>query len=340
MTKSFSVLILMVLYLLAWLAPFLSPYSPRRQFRNHVLAAPSTITFVDQQGAFSWRPHVVDRVRDPMTGKHRPSGTLTPIRFLVSGSSYRWMGVSLQTRLFGTANEDVPISLLGSDALGRDLLSRILAGARFSLTIGIVGILAAGLVGVVVGGAAGYVAGWLDVVVMRVADLFLSLPGFFLVLGLRAVFPLQQSAANMYWTIVLIFTLVGWASVTRVIRGQVLSLKTRDHVLAARAAGASDFRILRVHILPFTFNYLLVQATVWVPAFMLGEVTLSFLGIGVQEPDPSWGNLLVGAASVPALARAPWLLWPAAFVFIAIFSFNRAADQIRLKKGAEIQAWW
>jgi peptide/nickel transport system permease protein len=223
--------------------------------------------------------------------------------------------------------------------LGRDLFSRILFGAQFSLSVGVFSILFASFLGVIFGAWAGYRAGWADRLIMRVCDLFLSLPGLFLVLGLRAVFPLQMSGRESFWMIVMIFTVIGWSTVTRIIRGQVLTLKTRQYVLAAQAAGASPWRVLFRHILPFTTNYLLVQCAVFVPMFIMGEVTLSFLGVGVQEPDVSWGNLLAAGASIQAMSDHPWLLSPVLFILLTAFLFNLAGDELRVL-GKQRARWW
>ena len=185
------------------------------------------------------------------------------------------------------------------------------------------------ILGTLLGLVAGYSSGWVDTLIMRGADLFLALPAFFLILGLRALFPLQLSGGEIYWIVVLIFGLTGWAWITRVIRGQVLTLKEREYVLAARAMGATPMRILGRHILPFTLNPLLVQCTIFIPTFMLAEVTLSFLGVGVQEPDSSWGNLLTAGTSVQAITQFPWLLAPAAFIFLAVLSFNGIAEKLK-----------
>lgn len=321
MTKlpaALSALILIAISALALAAPVVAPYSARDQFREHGYAPPQALYF-----------------RDPGTGRfERPffygaNGQKVRLRLLVSGTPYQVLGIGLQTRLFGTRASDPPFFLLGSDSLGRDVFSRTLHGARFTLTISVLGIACTLLFGVGFGLLAGYAGGWIDSATMRMADLLLSLPGLFLVLGLRAVFPLELSVANLYLLMTAIFTLAAWGGVARVIRGQALSLKSRDHVQAARTLGASHGRILLVHILPFTTNYLIVQMTILVPAFILGEITLSFLGVGIQEPNVSWGTLLNAAASISTFTLYPWLLWPAAFIFLTVLAFNLLGDSIK-----------
>ena len=336
---SFSVLVL--LYGLAVGASFLSPYSHKEQFREFFYSPPTVIHFRDAKGQWHLRPFIYDYEVQEDSPRYRRTKRRLPLYFLVDGTPYEWMGMTLRTHLFGLREPGKNIFLLGSDSLGRDLYSRILHGAKFSLTIGLVGILFASLLGVFLGALGGYFSGWLDTLVMRCADLFLSLPGLFLILGIRAVFPLQMDSSNLFWVMILAFALVGWASIARVIRGQVLSLKTQQYVLAARASGASHWRILTRHILPFTSSYLLVQSTVLIPAFIIGEITLSFLGVGVQEPSASWGSLLRDAASLRVFSQSPWLLAPVAFIFATVLAFNLVGGDLGRKKARpESQIHW
>ena len=289
---------------------------------------PTAIHFRDTQDGWHLRPFIYDYEMEASSPRYHQTDRRLPLYFFLEGTPYRWMGMTWRIHLFGLKDPSKRIFLLGSDALGRDVFSRVLYGSQFSLSIGLVGIVLTGALGLLLGSIAGYFSGWIDTVVMRMVDLFLSIPALFLILGIRALFPLRLSTQDTFWVIVLIFTLMGGASVTRVIRGQVLSLKTREFVLAARAAGASHSRILARHILPFTSNYLLVQSTVFIPAYILGEITLSFLGVGVQEPDASWGNLLTAATSVWVITDFPWLLSPAVFIFLAVFTFNWMGDHL------------
>lgn len=325
-TRMAALLILATLYSLAAGAPFFSPYSPKQQFREHFHSPPQSIVFADGAGNWRLRPHVRSLERIDGRPTYRAGDQVYPMRFFVKGWPYTILGQTFETHLFGFDPGSPPFFLLGSDNLGRDLFSRILFGARFSLTVGLAAITLTIALGVTAGAVAGYFTGWSDSILMRLADLLLALPSLFLVLGIRAVFPRDLSLWELYWLIVLVFTLLGWATVARVVRGQVLSLKTREHVEAARALGASEWRILTRHILPFTRSYLKVQATLLVPTFILGEITLSFLGVGVQEPDASWGNLLSAANTVGTLSR-PWLLSPAAFLLITVLAFKLLSDE-------------
>ena len=328
-----------LLYATMICAPFIAPYSHKQQFRDHFYMSPTEVHFRDHEGTLSWRPFIYDYQKGDTVGTYQLQKRKLPVRFLVQGAPYQWFGFTFRTHLFGLDEVSKQIFLLGSDALGRDLLSRILFGAQFSLSVGVISILFASFLGVLFGAWAGYWAGWPHRFIMRLCDLFLSLPALFLVLGIRAVFPQQMSGQGAFWMIVLIFTLIGWSTVTRIIRGQVLSLKTRQYVLAAEAAGSTHLTILARHILPFTANYLLVQCAVFIPMFIMGEITLSFLGVGVQEPDVSWGSLLAAGASIQTISDHPWLLSPFLCILLTTVLFNLAADELRVL-GKQPVRWW
>ena len=321
-----ALFLLLALYLAAWLAPVVVPHSHRHQFRDFSFAPPSRIVF--QSGTGAWTPAFHAMQRLDLKPTYGQTGELVPIRFLVESEAYTWMGMEFRTRLFGSGDETQPLFLLGTDELGRDIFSRILFGSRYSLSVGLAAIFLTLILGVLMGSLSGYFKGWTDRIVMRLSDLFLSLPGLFLILGLRAVFPDLSGRVSLYLLIVFTFTLLGWASVARVVRGQVLALKEREHVLYAVSCGASHARVLLRHILPFTRNFLLVQGSVLLPSYIIGEVTLTFLGLGVQEPDVSWGNLLHDAASLRALGF-PWLLTPVLAALLAVLAFNYLADELK-----------
>lgn len=334
--------ILLVLCFAALVTPFLAPYSPKQQFREFSHSPPTRVHFLDPESGLPARPFVysntdVSNSRGSISSER--TGDRVTVRFLVKGVPFRILGVNSGTHLFGLEDPDQPVFLLGSDSLGRDLFSRILYGLRFSLVVGLLSIAVTVLIGTFSGTLAGWRGGWVDPVIMRICDLFLSLPGLFLILGIRAVFPLRMSASNTLWMMVFIFALFGWGVVTRVVRGQVLSLKQRDYVLAARTMGASDWHIVTRHVLPFASNYLMVQCTLFVPLFILGEITMSFLGVGVQEPDVSLGNLLIAARSISAMTQHPWEMAPALLVFVLVFCFNFVGDELKAPGWVRPQ-WW
>ncbi len=219
--------------------------------------------------------------------------------------------------------------MLGSDGLGRDLFSRIVYGARVSMCVGLIGVLISFSLGITVGALSGYVGGLTDYLIMRWSEIEMSLPSFYFLLALAAVIPAGISAATRFFLIVAIMSFISWAGLARVIRGMASSVRSRPYVEAARAMGASRWRIITRHIIPSVIGYAVVAATLSIPGFILGESALSLLGLGIQEPTASWGNLLTQAEDPQNLARYPWILIPGLFIFLAVMSFNFLGDHLR-----------
>jgi peptide/nickel transport system permease protein len=253
----------------------------------------------------------------------------TPIEFFVRGDPYNFLGFFPTTlHLFGTKG-DARLYLFGADSRGRDLFSRILYGGRITLSIGLVGVAISLIIGLIVGGISGYFGGWIDSAVQRLIEMIMMIPAFFLLLALRAAFPPEWSSVKVYFFIVIIMSLIGWAGMARVIRGMALSLREKDFVQASRALGASHWKIILFHIIPNTASYFIVAATVNIPGYILGEASLSLLGLGIQDPHASWGTLLQDAMSVTQIRFHPWILIPGVFIFLAIMSFNLVGDTLR-----------
>jgi len=253
-----------------------------------------------------------------------------PLRFFIRGGEYNFLGfIPCSIHLFGTGDDNYPVYLLGADQFGRDIFSRLLYGSQVSLSIGIIGILLSFSMGMLAGGAAGYFAGATDTVIMRFCELIMSIPALYLIISLRNTFPPGMSSSQVYAMIVVILSFIGWASMARVIRGMALSLREQQFILAARAMGQSHLRIIVRHILPNTFSYVIVAATLSVPYYILGEVVLSFLGVGIQEPQASWGLMLNAAQNTEYMQRFPWLLAPGAAIFITVLAFNFLGDGLR-----------
>jgi peptide/nickel transport system permease protein len=324
--------VLTLFYLLALLAPFVAPYPQEEMDRSKYFHPPHSLHWFRADGSFSPRPFVRQmRLVDVGSFEYQedPASEL-PLRFFVNGYRYKLLGlIPSSVHLYGV---DPPgrVLLFGSDSFGRDVLSRLLYGSQISLTVGIVGIAISFTLGMLLGGIAGYFGGFVDTAIMRVTELLLSIPSLYLIIALRAVFPMDLPSQQVYLGIVAILAFIGWAGLARVIRGLVLSMRKSEFVTAAEALGFSRLRVIARHVLPNTMSYVIVAATLSIPGYILGEVVLSFLGVGVQEPSASWGNMLNQARSIRALTTFPWLLLvPGTAIFLTVMAFNFLGDGLR-----------
>ena len=232
-------------------------------------------------------------------------------------------------KFFGLENRDVPLLLFGSDRLGRDVFSRILYAGRISLFIGFGGVLITFILGSILGGISGYYGGIVDDIIQRIIEVLISVPDIPIWIALSAALPREWGTIKIYFAITLILAIRGWTGLARVVRGKIISLREEEFALAAKAAGASDTRIIFRHLLPAFVSYLIVHITLAIPGMILGETALSFLGLGIRPPAVSWGTLLQDAQDITVLANFPWLLIPALFVVIAILMFNFVGDGLR-----------
>jgi peptide/nickel transport system permease protein len=306
------IVLLLALHAVVILAGFFAPYDPTEQDRKNPYLPPMRIHFMDAQGHFHARPFAYSpKLREGAFDQYEEeTARPLPLRFFVQGARYRLLGlVPLRLHLFGAGDER--IYLLGSDSYGRDQLSRFLYGGQVSLFAGLLGAGMTLLLGLSVGTLAGYYGGWRDDLLMRLAELFLALPWLYLLFALRAFLPLAVSPLEAFFLIIAVLGAVGWARPARLVRGVVLSAKERDFVRAARGFGATSGYLLRRHILPEASSVVLTQATILVPQFVLAEMTLSFLGLGVPEPVPSWGNLLSSLQQYSVLVSYWWMYLPA-----------------------------
>ncbi|MCI0336988.1 MAG: ABC transporter permease [Acidobacteria bacterium] len=323
-----GLLLLFVLLVCAVFSDFMTPYDPTTQNRELYLAPPSSLHFTDTEGFRHWVPFVyalqlVDRERMLYVEER---SVIYPIRFLVPGEPYRLFGLfPCRTHLFGV-DGPARIFILGSDGLGRDVFSRIVHGARLSLAVAGVALLIAIPLALVVGSVSGYYGGPFDFTCMRVIELFLALPALYLIIALRSALPLSLAPEQVLFAMVIVIALFGWASMARIVRGAVLSLREREFILAAIALGASDPRVIFRHIWPNLTAIILTQAALSVPGFILAEVTLSYLGLGVPEPLPSWGSMLASVGSVQQLGSFWWNLAPGAAIFITSLAFYLLAE--------------
>ncbi len=323
--------ILGIFYAVAILADVAAPYTLKDESREHPYCPPTAVHFFAPDGRFAGA-HVrgVQMTYDHFRRRiYNETADIYPLRFFGRGETYRFLGAFPADRHIITVDAPGRIYLLGADSRGRDVFSRIIHGARVSLTIGLFGVLISFSIGLLVGGIAGYFGGRTDHVLMRLCEMVMMVPGFYLLLALRAAVPDSLDSLQVYAAIIIILSFIGWAGLARVIRGMCLSLKERDYVLAARTMGLSDLQIIVRHILPHTLSYSLAAVTLAVPGYILGESALSLIGLGIQDPYASWGNMLAEAMSIVRIQFAPWILWPAFFIGITVLCFNAAGDALR-----------
>jgi peptide/nickel transport system permease protein len=252
-----------------------------------------------------------------------------PIRFLCRGDSYRFWGLFESDFHLVCPARDGTMFLLGTDRLGRDVLSRIIYGARISLTVGLIGIAISFSLGITIGGLAGYFGGIIDLVVQRIIEVLQSLPSIPLWLALAAIMPVTWSPIAVYFAITVILGLLDWTGLARAVRSKLLSLREEDYVLAAQLMGAKSGRIIGRHLVPGFMSHLIATATISIPTMILGETALSFLGLGLRPPITSWGVLLVEAQNINAVALYPWLMLPVVPVILVILAFNFFGDGLR-----------
>lgn len=320
---SFPITIILIFVSFAIFADFIAPYPYDLQSRRTPYHPPTKIHILkDGKLAFPYVHLYV--MQDPVFKSYTEDKHVSCRIMFFTNTPYGF-------KLFGV-KEPCKIHLLGADKLGRDVFSRLVYGARVSMFIGLVGVLVTFFVGSVVGGISGYLGGKVDNFIMRLVEILLAIPTFYLMLSLRSVFPLTMESFEVFLMVVFIISFIGWAGLARVIRGMVLSIREKEFVQSAKTYGAGTLRILRKHILPNTYYYLVVSATLSFPGYILGESALSFLGLGIQEPQPSWGNMLSDARNVNLISAYPWILSPGVAIFLIVIAFNLLGDELLRKQ--------
>ncbi len=325
--------VLIIMYLSILFASFLSPYEKNYSNRNLSYAPPSNIYVITQDNKLS-KPYTYNWIRkfNPETlgvdfiedraQKHY-------INLFDKGFEYKLFGIiKTDIHLIGT-DKDGELHLLGCDINGRDNFSRLLYGGRISLTIGFLALLISFPIGLLYGGISGYFGGKIDNILMRIAEAIMSIPTFYLLIILAAILPSNMTSAQRFGLITIILAFIGWAGFARVVRGMVLSIKNEDYIKAAKSIGQTNFKIITKHILPQTSSYVIIAIALSIPSFILAESGLSFLGLGIQQPDASWGNMLKEAQEFANIMYRPWLLTPGFLIFIAVLSYNIIGDTIR-----------
>jgi len=367
--SQFGAVLLLVFYVAVIAADFVAPYDPYASQPDGSLLPPTQIYWRSSAGQLIG-PHVYPTTQGPTNLKTGDRALIvdrqhpSPLRLFIQGSTYhlfqlslplpQWKqvissqlqaakkvyqlkwdeveifgGIPCNWHLFGTSSSG-KFNLLGTDEQARDQFSRLLYGGRISLSIGLVGIAITFPLGLLVGGISGYFGGWVDSVAMRLVEVLMTIPSIYLLVALAAVLPPGLSSTERFLLIVMITSFIGWAGLARVIRGQVLSIKEREFVQAAKAMGGKSVYIIIRHVLPQTATYIIIAATLSIPSFIVAESVLSLIGLGIQQPDPSWGNMLSLATNASILVLQPWLIWPPALLIIlTVLAFNLLGDGLR-----------
>ncbi len=330
---------LVLLHIFMVFPGFFAPYDYSEQNRELPFAPPTRLHFIDSAGSFHLMPfvHPFRAKEDGSTSYVEDQARAYPLHLLKTGAPYRVLGLwTARVHLFGV-EQPGHVFLFGTDDFGRDELSRMLFGGQISLLAGIVGAAIAIFAGAALGVLSGFYGGWLDVLIMRTAELFLALPWLYLLFAVRAILPLHIKTTDTLLLLIAVVGLVGWARPGRLVRGIVLSAKERNFALVARAMGASNFHVLRWHILPETYGVLLTTAALLVPQFILAEVTLSFLGLGVGEPMPSWGSLLAELQNYSVLTSYWWMYLPACALIVLFLAYHWASTVLQ-EQVAEVRS--
>lgn len=328
-----ALIVLAVIYLALFFADFIAPYTKDFSDRTMSYVPPSKIFVIDEHGKFS-KPYTYNYIRNFDSENLRITYDLDRsqkhyIKFFSQGQLYKFLGLIPMKRHLITTDNNGRLFLLGTDINGRDVFSRLLFGGRISMTIGFLALFVLFPIGLLYGGIAGYFGGITDTLMMRFAEAVMSIPSFYLLIILASILPSGMTSIQRFILIVIILALIGWAGFARVVRGMVLSVKNQEFVQAAKSIGASRLRIIIKHILPQTASFVIVAMTLSVPSYILSESGLSFLGLGIQQPDASWGNMLKEAQEYTNIIYRPWLLTPGFLIFIAVLAFNLIGDTIR-----------
>lgn len=322
-----ALMFLFALHLAIFFAGFIAPYDPAAQNRDFPYTPPTRIHFLDDRG-LHFRPFVYELVAIP-DGLYQYDEAREreyKVHFFVTSSEYKIAGlISTHLHLFGVETPG-QIFLAGTDNYGRDQFSRILYGGQMSLAAGLLATAISLLLGIIIGCLSGFYGSWIDESFMRLAELFLVLPWLYLLLAVRAFLPLHISPAETFFLLIAVIGTIGWARPARLIRGIVLSAKARKYVLASRSFGASDLYILRRHVLPHTYGVLLTQAALLVPQYIVAEATLSFFGLGLSEPTPSWGSLLANLQQYNVMVSYGWMFAPALALVLVSFGYLSVAN--------------
>ncbi len=323
--------VMLAVYLVAMLCGFFSPSVPAQRHIKFAFAPPQRVRLLHQGRLHAPFVYGMEKQIDRSTmliTYQVDRSTPFPIKFFVRGEEYLVLGM-FPADIHFVGAEGHPLFLLGADKFGRDLLTRNLYAARVSLTVGLVGVALSFFLGVILGGISGYYGGVADLVIQRIIEFLMSLPTIPVWMALAAALPAEWSSIRVYFAITIILSVVGWTDLARVVRGKLLELREADFVMAAALAGATESNIIVRHLLVSFLSYLIVSVTLKIPAMILGETALSFLGLGIRPPAVSWGTLLQDSQNLQTIVLYPWLMFPGLFVIVTVLAFNFVGDGLR-----------
>jgi peptide/nickel transport system permease protein len=330
-----SAIVVLLIYVVALIPEFLAPYPSDVVNARYLYAPPQPLHLFRTDGGLRFEPHVVGyrSVVDAAAGRRTftvDESQIIPVGLFVQGAPYRLLGlIPLDRHLIGPVDAGQPMYLLGADRLGGDMLSKIIYGTRISMSLGLVGVTLSLTLGIVLGGISGYYGGMVDTAIQRAIEFLRSIPTIPLWMGLAAALPSNWPPLQIYFGITIILSLIGWTGLARVVRGRFLAMRAEEFVMAAQLDGASDMRIILRYMAPSFASHIIASTTLAIPAMIISETSLSFLGLGLQPPLVSWGTLLKEAQSVRSILQAPWQLWPAAAVMISVLALNFLGDGLR-----------
>jgi peptide/nickel transport system permease protein len=322
--------VVLIFYLVALFGNFLVPYTLETRFTKFLYMPPQPIHFFDggrlSPFVYGVKAEFDDRLRRVFTVD---TSTKIPVRFFGEGEPYKLFGLIPANRHLFVADEGMPVALLGTDRQGRDMVTRVVLGSQISLTVGLAGVLMSLFFGSVLGVTSGYYGGIVDNAIQRLIEVVRSFPSIPLWMALAAALPATWPPLRTYFAVTLILSLIGWTWLARQLRGMVLSLRQEDYIMAAKLAGASDARIIFRHLIPASLGQIIVVSTLAMPAMILAETSLSFLGLGLRPPLTSWGVLLQEAQNLESLVLYPWVFAPAVFIVIVVLAFSFLGDGLR-----------